>query len=414
MTDLFRKEAIEHAARRIDGEVVVARSISVGALSWLSVAFIASGAIFLAISSYARKETVPGWLTTAAGVVRVNARGDGVVDQLLVQEGQTVIQGQPLAAIRSVTVFREGDTYSDSKRNIAERANSARDATEAGIAKLHGEMAHLARERATVRLEIDEGNRRFELQTQRIALARGELERAESVAAQGYMTRRELEARRSALLSAELEASSAKAHQLAQRRQAADVEARLRDIPLEITQLRSELANVSAQLSTEQAQGGANADYVIVAPVSGRIAALPLFAGEAVTRDSVVSVVTAGPDELSVELFAPSRTAGFIAAGQDVRVALDAYPHQRFGTLKGKVTSVSPTLLAPSEVRMPGAAFSEPVLRVTVRLQDTSLQAYGERISLRPGLAASASIILDRLSLLEWLLDPLYAVGRRI
>lgn len=101
MTELFRKEAIKHAARRIDGEVVVARSVSVGALSWLSVAFIASGAIFLATSSYARKETVPGWLTTSAGVVRVTARGDGVVDQLLVQEGQTVVQGQPLHFLRN-------------------------------------------------------------------------------------------------------------------------------------------------------------------------------------------------------------------------------------------------------------------------------------------------------------------------
>ena len=412
MKDLFRTEAIAHAARRIEGEVVVARSLSTSLLSWVSLALLGSVALFISTAPYVRKETVPGWLTTSGGIVRVAAQGDGVVDRLLAVEGQMVAAGQAIAEIRSVTVSSEGATYDSVARGIAERAKAARHLSEAEVAKLSGERVHLTNERASLRLEIAEAQQRLMLQNQRIELARGELERAESVAAQGFMTRRELETRRTALLNAEMEASSARAQLLAQRRQAASVDARLRDIPLEITQRQSQSESANAELDIERIRNNAGAAYVVVSPVAGRVSALPLRAGEAVTPGAVVAAVAVGAEQLHVELYAPSRTSGFIAPGQEVRVALDAYPHQKFGALRGVVDSVSPTLLAPSEVRMPGAAFSEPVLRIRVRLRATTLSAYGRSITPRPGLAASASIILERRTLLEWLLDPLYAAGR--
>jgi membrane fusion protein len=41
------------------------------------------------------------------------------------------------------------------------------------------------------------------------------------------------------------------------------------------------------------------------------------------------------------------------------------------------------------------------------------MMAYGQAIPLQPGMLASAEIVFDRRSLLRWLLDPIYAVGRR-
>ena len=55
----------------------------------------------------------------------------------------------------------------------------------------------------------------------------------------------------------------------------------------------------------------------------------------------------------------------------------------------------------------------EPVFRVRVRLAKDTIMAYGQDLPLQPGLLLSADVIIDRRSLIEWLLDPLYAVGRR-
>ena len=90
-----------------------------------------------------------------------------------------------------------------------------------------------------------------------------------------------------------------------------------------------------------------------------------------------------------------------------------AYPFQKFGAGDGVVTSVSRTVLAPAEVAIPGLQVAEPVFRVRVRLARDSVEAYGDRLPLQAGMLLSADVVIDRRSLLEWLLDPLYAAGRR-
>ena len=56
---------------------------------------------------------------------------------------------------------------------------------------------------------------------------------------------------------------------------------------------------------------------------------------------------------------------------------------------------------------------TEPVFRVRVRLSQNAVSAYGEQMPLQPGMLLAADVIVDKRSLLEWLLDPLYAAGRR-
>ena len=58
-------------------------------------------------------------------------------------------------------------------------------------------------------------------------------------------------------------------------------------------------------------------------------------------------------------------------------------------------------------------AFSEPVFSARGRLAAQTVQAYGTSVPLRAGMLLSADIVIDRRTLVEWLLDPLYAVGRR-
>jgi membrane fusion protein len=77
------------------------------------------------------------------------------------------------------------------------------------------------------------------------------------------------------------------------------------------------------------------------------------------------------------------------------------------------VTSVSRTVLAPSEVAIPGLEIREPVFRIRARLDRETVAAYGERLPLQPGMLVTADVVIDRRTLFEWLLDPLYAAGRR-
>jgi membrane fusion protein len=140
---------------------------------------------------------------------------------------------------------------------------------------------------------------------------------------------------------------------------------------------------------------------------------MPVEVGQTLVPGATVAVISAGDSQLEAELFAPSRAAGFIRVGQPVRLMYQAFPFQKFGAGKGQVTAVSRTVLAPSEVAIPGLQFQEPVFRVKVRLERESVAAYGAEVPLQPGMLLNADIVVDRRSLLEWLLDPLYAAGRR-
>jgi membrane fusion protein len=69
-------------------------------------------------------------------------------------------------------------------------------------------------------------------------------------------------------------------------------------------------------------------------------------------------------------------------------------------------------VLGPDEISVPGLQLNEPVFRVKVRLDRELVSAYGQDMPVQPGMLLSADVIIDRRTLLEWLLDPLYAVGR--
>lgn len=413
MSDLFRKEAVTHATRRLAGEVVLASSVSSRILAGLLVAVVLGGVAFAATASYARKETVVGWLTPQAGMIRLPARQGGIVSSVHVREGDRVQVGQPVATLALSSALESGDSFSALSRSLDAQGAAAGSRAAAAQAALAAEQRQLTDRRGALNRELAETRRNIELQEQRLALARVEVARAETIAAQGFLPRRELEARRSAELVVQQEASTLLSRALTYEREIGEVDARLAAIPIDIQAARADAAATRAGLDQQATQTEAQGRYVVVATVAGRVAALPVDAGQTVAPGAAVAVLTAGDSALEAELYAPSRAAGFVREGQEVRLLYQAFPHQKFGTGEGVVTSVSRTVLAPAEIAIPGLQVQEPVFRVRVKLARDSVAAYGEVLPLQPGMLLSADVVIDRRSLLEWLLDPLYAAGRR-
>tara|TARA_R110001606_G_scaffold399240_1_gene582657 strand:+ start:1788 stop:3029 length:1242 start_codon:yes stop_codon:yes gene_type:complete len=413
VSDLFRKEAVTHATRRLAGEVILATSIPSRILAGLMVAVVLGGATFAATASYARKETVAGWLTPRAGMIRLTARQGGVVTAIHVREGDVVAVGQPVATLTLSSALETGDSFVALSESLAAQGTAARARAAANQASLRAEQRQMTERRAALQRELTEVRHRIDLQAQRLVLARAEVTRAETVAAQGFLPRRELEARRSAALAVEQQASELSAQALTYQREIGEVSARLAAIPIDLRAANAEAASVRASLDQQATQTEAQSTYIVVATVAGRIAALPVDTGQTVTPGAAVAVLTAGDSPLEAELYAPSRAAGFVREGQEVRLMYQAFPHQKFGTGEGIVTSVSRTVLAPAEVAIPGLQVQEPVFRVRVRMKEDSVSAYGQAVPLQPGMLLTADVVIDRRSLLEWLLDPLYAAGRR-
>jgi membrane fusion protein len=76
------------------------------------------------------------------------------------------------------------------------------------------------------------------------------------------------------------------------------------------------------------------------------------------------------------------------------------------------VSEVSTAVFSPAESPA-GMQISEPSYRVTVRLREQSVGAYGEQFLLQAGMVLRADILLEQRTLIDWLLDPLRSLKGR-
>lgn len=413
MSELFRREAVQNATRRLEGAVVLATPLSLRTLGLFLAAIIFGVGAFAAKATYARKATVIGYLVPDQGMIRATSQAAGTLQSVMVREGAIVEIGQHIAVLNLATETTAGNVGDVVSAGLATESRAARVKAEARLAQLEVEREQTNNRLSRAQAELAQVESQIDLQKQRVDLARAELERGKEIAKKGYLARREVDARRVAMLGAEQELAALMRQKATSERDIADIRARLASIPLEINAARSEAQTAEANLSQRRAELEARRLQFVTAPVGGRVAALPVTTGQSITAGSTVAVIVPTGGKIEAELLAPSRSVGFVKPGQDVALSLQAFPYQRFGTVAGTVRTVSSTVISPGEVGLQGLSVQEPVFRIRVTLAQDTMQAYSQTIPFQPGMLVSAEVVFDRRSLLEWLFDPIYAVGRR-
>ncbi len=130
---------------------------------------------------------------------------------------------------------------------------------------------------------------------------------------------------------------------------------------------------------------------------------------------------------LEAHLYAPSRSAGFVAIGQQVLIRYQAYPYQKFGLHLGTVIDISKTPFAPSELpaslastilsnaqqNIQGFNSNEALYRIKVRLDTQTIAAYGQLQNLKPGMTLEADVLQDKRRIWEWIAEPVLAVAHQ-
>ena len=116
---------------------------------------------------------------------------------------------------------------------------------------------------------------------------------------------------------------------------------------------------------------------------------------------------------LQADLYLPTRSIGFLETGHSVNINYEAFPYQKFGAYSGKISQVAMSVIMPGEP-VSGLTFQEPVYKAIAALENQHVQAYGKEIPLRSGMTLSADVVLDKRSLFEWLLEPVYSLRGKI
>ncbi|TXI80787.1 MAG: HlyD family efflux transporter periplasmic adaptor subunit, partial [Cupriavidus sp.] len=324
--------------------------------------------------------------------------------------GAYVTAGAELAAIRA----EEDSASGVSAAARLEEAISRQDAslvaqTAASQAAANAQVSQLTAQRAGLKAELGQIQAQIVLQQGLVASATRDVERARTLSGQGYMSPRELQNREEGLLTRQQVLAQLEQTQATRKSSLDEAERAAAQVA---AQARAQMAGLAASRA-EVAQMAANADgsraYVLRAPVSGRVTAITGRVGAPVgPQTSLMTIVPEG-SRLRAELLVPSSAIGFTKAGQDVRLAIDAFPYQRYGTLPGRVLTVAESPVSKQDPA--GAVISVYPVRVTLR--DEYINAFGRREALVPGMTLTARIVTEKQSLLEWLFEPLFAVKRR-
>ena len=411
-TPLFRPQAVSYQSRSLDGEVLLSLSMRMRVLIVLAVVVVCGAVIFAAKASYARIETVVGWVVPEGGLIRVTAPRGGVIQALSVSEGDQVRAGQSLAQLRLSADLEGGSAGQALQTQLSAQIDAVRAQAEAEREQLLAEEAGLKTQREALLRELEQGQGRIETMTRHLELVQSNAERVRTVAGRGYASRKSVEESEMGVLAARQDLSNVRSSVISMERQVSEIDAQLRSLPISIRAAEARASASQAQLAQQGTEMETQNVYHAGATVAGRVVAVPVSRGQTVAPQTVVAVVTPEGSTLEAELYVPSRSAGFIQEGQEVQLMYQAFPYQKFGTAKGQVRSVSRTVLAPTEVAIPGLEISEPVFRVKVALATDQVRAYGQDIQVQPGMLLTAGIVIDRRTLVEWLLDPIYAVGR--
>jgi membrane fusion protein len=407
---MFRAEATSRNRDRLSGDVALAIPVQWQAIAYLLFGSLAAATLFLSLASYSRVETVTGSLMPDAGISPVVATRTGIIAKIAAKDGEIVTAGTPLATIRS----EEDGTASQAPGALVEAAIARQDASlsmqfSASLAAAEAQIAQLAAQQAGLTAEIDQLRLQKDAQARLIISAEEDLNRATEIAPRGFISKRDMQVREETLLSRQQ--GMAQLDQAIAAKRAALAE-NIRSSAVITAQARSQSASVEAnraQVAQQAASASASRAYVLRAPVAGRVTALTARVGQPVSSGMQLMAIVPEGSRLTAELAVPSAAIGFVKPGQDVRLALDAFPYQRFGTVKGRIRTVPSSTV---NTQAPNGA-TIPVYPVIVDIESPQVSAYGRDEPLVAGMSLTARIITEKQSLMEWLFEPLFAVLRR-
>ena len=170
-----------------------------------------------------------------------------------------------------------------------------------------------------------------------------------------------------------------------------DVYERLAQVTSEKAELQSVLRRESSEVERLQVRS----------PVDGIVKSFNVkVVGGVVAPGSVVAeVVPVGQKMMAFTRVAP-KDIGNVAIGQKVQMKVQAYDYARYGTIPGRVESISAGTFQDEKT-------GEPYYKVRVELDRVYAGKQQDKNLLVPGMTLTADILTDRTSLLWYLLSPI-------
>jgi len=317
----------------------------------------------------------------------------GILRELLVREGDAVKAGQVLALLdptRVEAVQAEGQAKRTALRAAIARATaeSSGQPLRFGI-ELKDARAAVAAETASYQARQRALQEAVAITQRSLGLLEKELAVAEGMSAKGLMSEVEVMRVRRQVNDLNLQVQE----RINRHRQEASVE--LAKLQTELTQLEENLV----------VRDDAVKRSTLTSPVNGLVKQIRThtLGGVVAGGAPLMEIVPVG-DKVLVEMRVKPADIGFLRVGQAAEIKLSAYEFTVYGSLSGKVVTISPDALGdPERAQAPDGTW----YRALVEADRSSLQAGGKPLAAIPGMTGTAEVNVGERTVLSYLLRPM-------
>ncbi|WP_322091886.1 HlyD family efflux transporter periplasmic adaptor subunit [Paraburkholderia bannensis] len=386
-------------------------------IAYTASAFVVFGVAFAFTHEVELKQDVRCEIVSPA---EIKVQGEsGLVSTIYVQPPAHVEAGQPLFRLeRDLSLAHGGMRRADFDAQVRDEERRAADAR---YAQRHIDLtSQLATARASEmsrRAGLAELDVQGAQNTQLAAEAQKKLARLESVS--DYVAADRIEQARADLHQIRI----ARAEVASRREQALAALVDLRNVQ---TSLEAQLHELDASRARDLQDADARfeqtrRDATISAPKAGLVTFSRLVQGSTLQpADIAMVIVTDSHEPLRAELRIPSRRRGFVRPGQTVRLKFDAFPYARFGSYEARIDAISRTTVSPPTPAPGGPAnaanaadaLAQPApgdeYVAWVTLPGRTFDYGRQHFDILPGMQATASVVVERRTIAEWVLEPLF------
>lgn len=332
---------------------------------WVLLGTTGAAVAWLAFAKTDEVVVAPGKLQPVGDVKTVQMPVGGVLDQMLVKDGERVKKGQILLRLdNEATVDREASI----RQGIAAKQQ-----------QLQLKQLELRRYEMLNDTEQQVLGRNLELEKQ-ILSRLSSLQKSGATAELQYLQQR------NKVREIEGEITKTKVDRL---RQTAILEQAVQQLQGELADLRSKLTELLVNIRYQDLRS----------PVDGVVFDLkPKGAGfVAQTSEPVMKIVPFSVLQAKVEI--DSSNIGFVRVGRPVDISIDSFPSTDFGVLQGTLSSIGSDALPPDELKQ---TYRFPA---TVKLNSQQFRLKsGQVLPLQVGMSLTANIKLRKVSYLQLLL----------
>ena len=366
--DLFRQaqNSLERSVHSDSDDVVLQQSrFWARGISWALMGVTGFAAAWLTFAKTEEIVTAPGKLEPLGVVKDVQIPVGGVVDQVLVKEGEKVKKGQLLLKL-------DTEATQDRKASVEKTI------------LFKQQQLNLKEEELTRYLAVNDTEQ--QVLRDSLVLEKEVLSRLDKLNREGATAELQFLNQRNKVQEVEGRLQQAKVERL---RQQAILEQGARELQSNLADLRSKLIELNVNIRYQ----------AIRAPEAGLVFELkPKSRGfVAQTSEPVMKIVPF--DRLEARVEVPSKDIGFVQVGKAADISIDSFPASDFGVLQGTVRKIGSDAVPPDQLKQ----FYRFPVDIRLNSQQLKLKS-GINLPLQVGMSITANVKLRKVTYLQLLL----------